>query len=143
VKKDKASSFVRLSRWLGPTLLGPAVGAWLFVLGHALVTGASFASAMGELVLASMLAVALGFVLLLADFALLATRLRRPPTGSRGWLSSMLAGGVGVLLWRVLRPSLLSTPASHLVAVGVAALASALLVRLLFSRRARGWIRFA
>ena len=143
MKKEKATSFVRLGRWLGPTLFGPAIGAWAFVLVHALLTGGSFASVMAELVLASVMAVALAGVLLLADFALLATRLRRPPTGSRGWISSMLAGGVAVVLWRVLRPSLLSAPTTHLVAIGVAALASALLVRLLFSRRARGWIRFA
>ena len=143
--KERASptSVVRLGRWLGPTLFGPALGAWALVVGHALLTGASFASVMAELLLASVMAALLALVLLLADFALLATRLRRPPTGSRGWISAMLAGGMAVVLWRVLRPSLLSAPSTHLIALGVAALVSALVVRLLFSRRARGWIRFA
>jgi hypothetical protein len=141
-EKHGRSGLVRLGRWLGPTLIGPVLGAWLLVTAHAFVTGAGLASVLAELALTSMMAVALGAVLALADFGLLLARLRKPPTGSRGWLSSMAAGAAATLLWRILRPSLMSALHSHILALGAAVVVSALAVRLLFSRKAGGWIRF-
>jgi hypothetical protein len=131
-----------LRSWLAPTLFGPSVGACLFVLGYAWLGGVGIARSTAELVGSVVVATVVGLALCVVDLGLLVARLRSPPTGSRAWLSSTLAGAVAVLLWRFLRPTLLSAPATHLLAAGAAVLVSAMLVRLLGSERPRAWVRF-
>lgn len=134
---------VRLRGWLVPTLLGPALGACLFVVAHAMVSGLGLGRVAAELVASVVIGLVLGAVLGLVDLGLLVTRLRVPPTAGRAWLSSSLAGACAVLLWRWLRPSLLSTPATHLAAIGVALVASALVVRVLAGKKPGAWFRFS
>ncbi|MCC6901052.1 MAG: hypothetical protein IT377_18885 [Polyangiaceae bacterium] len=141
--KRRAAHLVRVRSWLLPTLVGPSLGALLFVVGHGLASGASLAKVVAELVASCVLGAVLGAVLSLVDFGLLVARLRTPPTSGRAWLSSALAGAGAVLLWRWLRPSLLSAPSSHLVALLLAVIVSALVVRVITGQRPSGWLRFS
>lgn len=141
--KRRAARVMRVRSWLLPTLIGPSLGALLFVIGHEVVSGASLAKMVAEVVASCLLAAALGAVLSLVDFGLLVARLRTPPTSGRAWISSALAGAGAVLLWRWLRPSLLSAPSSHLVALLAALIVSAVVVRVLTSQRPSAWLRFS
>lgn len=143
MKRRDEGKPTRLRSWLVPTLIGPALGAALFVLVHALLTGAALLSVVTELVASGVIAAVLGLLLALVDFGLLAARLRKPPASGRAWLSAMTAGATCVLLWRLLRPSLISAPSSHLLAVGAALLVSAVLVRWLTSPKPGAWLRFS
>jgi len=124
-------------------LLGPSIGAFLFVVAHALVSGVGLATVAAEVVASSILAFVLGAVLCLVDFGLLFARLRSPPTSGRAWLSSAVAGASAVLLWRWLRPSLLSAPSSHVLAMLGAVVVSALVVRWLTGEKPSAWFRFS
>lgn len=143
MKKRGEGKPTRLRSWLVPTLLGPALGATLFVLVHALLTGAPLLAVVAELAAAGVIAVVLGVLLALVDFGLLTARLRNPPARGRAWLSSMAVGAGCVLLWRLLRPSLISAPSSHLLAIGAAMLLSAVVVRWLTSPKPGAWLRFS
>ena len=96
-----------------------------------------------EVVASAAVAAVLTAVLSLVDIGLLLTRLRTPPTSTKAWLSSALAGACAVLLWRLLRPSLLSAPSSHGLAVLAAVIVAAIAVRVLAGDRPSAWLRFS
>jgi len=141
--KSKKPRLIRLRGWLLPTLVGPPAGAALFVVLHGVLTGAGFAGAVAELVASGVIGFVLGAVLALVDFGLLVSRFRSPPTHGRAWLSSMGAGAASVVLWRLLRPALLSAPSSHLLALLGAVLIAAVVTRLITSPKPSGWFRFS
>lgn len=143
MKRRKDEKPTRLRSWLLPTLFGPWLGATLFVVAHALATGAALLSVVAELVASGVIAIVLGGVLALVDFGLLTARLRNPPAGTRAWLSSMGAGAACVLCWRLVRPGLLSAPSSHLLAALGAVVLSAIVVRWLTSPKPGTWLRFS
>jgi hypothetical protein len=135
----------RLRAWLLPTLCGPVASTALLVtLGE--LFGASgiwgVARWLALLGLYSTAACLLSLSLLLVDWVLLLFRLRVPPTGRRGWLSAVVAPLPAYGIWLLLRPPLLSAPSTHALAAAAAILISALGVRLLFSSRPSGRLRF-
>lgn len=142
-RRGASPRLMRVRTWLLPSLLGPSLGACLFVVAYSLASGVGLASVVAETIGACALAFVLGAVLCLVDVALLVARLRTPPTAARAWVSSSLAGAGAVLLWRMLRPALLSAPSSHLLAALAAVLASALLARWLTGEKPSSWMRFS
>jgi hypothetical protein len=133
----------RLSRWLVPTLVAPALTASVAVTVH--VWGQSWALLrwLGLMWIGTTAALVLSVALLLSDWVLLLIRLREPPLGKRAWLSSGVAPVVAYGLWVLLRPPLLSPPSTHALYVAGAAVAAALLVRLVTSPRRGSGTRFS
>lgn len=86
------------SPWLRPTLLGPFVSSLgLVTLSHltigeqVLFAGHRFDSWLVSMMVTGFIAAGVVVNLILADVALLKMKLRRLPTGFRGWASSMVA----------------------------------------------------
>ena len=142
-RRSRAARLVSVKSWLLPTLIGPGLGALAFVVVHALVTGMGTGRVLVEVVASAAVAAVLTAVLSLVDIGLLLTRLRTPPTSTKAWLSSALAGACAALLWRLLRPSLLSAPSSHGLAVLAAVIVAAIAVRVLAGDRPSAWLRFS
>ncbi|MCA9596843.1 MAG: hypothetical protein KC776_26185 [Myxococcales bacterium] len=132
----------RLGRWLWPASLGPMLGAWLLAWARTAHGGGGGWSLFGWLALGSAVAGALTVSLVAVDFLLLLFRLRTPPTGRRGWLSSAAAPLPFALLWQWFHPPLLSSPARHVITLAALLLSTALIVRLVASPKPGRGIRF-
>jgi hypothetical protein len=94
--------------WIRPTLLGPFVSCFgLVTFAHfsvgeeVLFSGHRFDSWLFAMLLTGFFAAAMVVNLILADVALLRGKIRRLPTGMRGWLSSMLAPLGVFFVWNV------------------------------------------
>lgn len=147
MKGQRKSGFVRrrLSAWLVPTLLAPALSSALLITLRELSSAAGalgVARWLALLAVSSVAAVGLSLSLLLVDWVLLLLRRRTPPAGSRAWLSGAVAPLPAYGLWLLLRPPLLSAPSTHVLAVVAALLAAALAVRLVTSPRPSRRFRF-
>src|SRR5258706_12714493 len=96
-----------MSDWLKPTLLGPLLVTWVTTtLGTVLVgmhtlSGGRFDSWLLGMLIASFFASGLGGMLVTADVALLAWKLRKLPTGGGGWVSRCLRPFAGFLIGTV------------------------------------------
>lgn len=82
--------------WIRPTLLGPFVSCFgLVTLAHftvgedVLFNGHRFDSWLMSMMITGFFAAGMVVNLILADVALLRSKVRRLPTGFRGWVSSM------------------------------------------------------
>jgi hypothetical protein len=86
------------SPWIRPTLLGPFVSCFgLVTLAHftlgeqVLFNGHRFDNWLLSMMITGFFAAGMVVNLILADVALLKSKIRRLPTGFRGWVSSMVA----------------------------------------------------
>ncbi|MCA9622531.1 MAG: hypothetical protein KC731_26090 [Myxococcales bacterium] len=96
----------RVLPWLLPTLVAPALGAWLYVLIAANVVSLpirvpTFAWLIAG-VIASSLASVVGVMMAATDVALLKLKLREPPTGWRVWLMGIAAPMPVLFAWQKL-----------------------------------------
>ena len=132
----------RLGRWLWPTLVGPFFGSWLLALARTTQGNGGGWSLLGWLALGSVAGGALAITLVCVDWLLLLVRLRTPPTGRRGWVSSVASPLPLALIWQWFHPPLLSSPTRHMVTLAIMLLVSALVVRLVASPRPGRGIRF-
>lgn len=139
----KRAATRKLGSWLVPTVLGPIAGMVLLLIARVALGSGSALGLLGWLPVGLGAAVALAIALLLTDVLLLALRLRLPPTGARAWLASSAAVLPFGLCWSLLRPPLLSSPWSHVLAVAAALILAALGTRLLGSPRTSAGMRFA
>ncbi len=97
------------SPWIRPTLLGPflscfgLVTAAHFTLGEqVLYSGHRFDSWLVSMMITGFFAAGMVVNLILADVALLRLKMRRLPTGLRGWASSMAAPLGVFFVWSTL-----------------------------------------
>jgi len=87
----------KLAPWLLPTLIGPIIGASLYVLLIAQTTAGPLWAWMMVAMIASGLSLLVGGLMAATDFALLKLRIRTPPTGWRAWLMGI--GAPLPVLW--------------------------------------------
>jgi hypothetical protein len=94
--------------WIRPTLLGPLFTMWSLttlgsiLIGVAALTDGRFDNWITAMIFASFFASGLIVMLIGADLVLLKAKLRQLPTGSRAWVSSVLAPFGVFFLWRFL-----------------------------------------
>ncbi len=91
--------------WLKPTLLGPIFTMWFtttlgsLLVGMHVLSGGRFDSWVTGMLVASFFGAGLGVTLVGMDVLLLRLKVRKLPTGTRAWMSSLLSPLGVFALW--------------------------------------------
>ena len=133
----------RVIPWLLPTLIGPLVGACLYVFVVAQVVSLpvpvpTFAWVVAAAI-ASGLAFVVGCMMVATDVALLRLKLRTPPTGWRAWAMGIAAPLPVMFAWQKLVKYAISGWPQLLVTFFLPMLVVALASRVLLGTRPDNW----
>lgn len=132
---------MEFTRWLKPTLLGPLLTLWTLttlgsiLVGMAALSGHRIDGWLTGMVWTTFFGSTLGVILVGVDVLLLRLRFRQLPTGTRAWISSILAPFAVFFIWTL---PFLPPPESVAGVVAFVMLpmaAASFLVRVLFGQR--------
>jgi len=133
----------KVAPWLLPTLLGPIVGACVYVAAVAATVSLpipipTFVWVVAAAV-ASGFAFAVGMVMVATDMALLKLQLRQPPTGWRAWLMGVVAPIPVLFTWQKLAKFAIGGLPQLLVTFLLPMLVIALVARIALGTRPANW----